>query len=62
MFRVTEESEIFNSHEGMDEMVYRITVVHRRKTGGSGSVRKVKLRLIYETVALEGQTEHQNDL
>ena len=56
------ESDMFNSHEGMDKMVYRITVVHRRKTGGSGSVRKVKLRLIYETVALKRQSKHQNDL
>ena len=57
------ESDMFDSHEGkMDRMVYRITLVHRRKTGGSGSVRKVKLRLIYETVALKRQSKHQNDL
>ena len=57
------ESDMFNSHEGMDKMVYRITVVHRGKTGGSWSVRKVKLRLIfYETVALKRQSKHQNDL
>ena len=46
MFRVTEESEIFNSHEVMDKRVSEITEERQR---GSGSLKKVKLRLLFKS-------------
>ena len=49
MFRVTEESEIFNSQEFMDKRVSEITEERQRGSGSLKEVKLVKLRLLFKS-------------